>query len=278
MMKKKMKLWCLLLSLVMILSVLPVAAFAVDKEAHYASMEEIIDDYDIPEVSMKVVNTKSDAEDWLYSKWLPGLRRALKADLDALGISTSSVRIDLDDFDAAIPKNRYDEDGTYGSAIVQVYARGIELGYTTLLIEADAWGRPPVETDDDDDDDDDFVTFGKSGLEVKILWEGDTSKDRPDSVLVEVYNNNKLFRTASLTGYKWTEIWKGVSGKGWSVDVRSVPDGYTCDIEKVSNTYFEITMTKSSSSSTSSNNTVSKPVVDKENPNTGAINPYYACR
>lgn len=261
--RTKLRVLCLLLSLAMLLSILPMTVWA--KEDVYDEIEEIINDT-VPTTVMSKVNTKSDAEDWLSGKWWSSLKKDLYDTLDEADINPGRLRFYLDDFDAAIPKNRYDTDGTVGSAIVVVAAGGKVLGHTTLIIEPDEWGRPPK--DDDDDDDDNVNFYGDDDLAVKVYWKGDSSANRPDGLLIRLYKNDKLYRTRTVTGVKWYAAWDNVEeSKYWSIDV-DVPDGYVCDIEKVTDDYFEVTMTKKGASASTSS---SSAAGDKVNPSTGAF-------
>ncbi len=270
--RKNLKIWCLLLTVAMLLTMLPVAAFAATEQEHLAAIEEAIKDT-TPVVSMQKVNSESEAKSWLEKNWWKSLKKELADDLEGADISSSSVKFHLEDFEKAIPKNYKDEDGEYGSAIVVVTVKGKVLGHTTLLIEADTWGKAPK----DDDDDDKEVTYGKDELAVQINWVGDKAANRPNSVLVKLYANGKLFRSSSLVGSKWYAGWKNIdNSKKWTVDV-VVPDGYTCDIEEVSSEHFEVTMTKIGSSSSVSSS-VSGSAPQKVNPETGAAFGVFCCR
>lgn len=262
--RNSLRIWCLLLTLVMLLTMLPVSVFAGELDA----VEDLINDTD-PTVVMSKVNSKSEAKSWLNKNWWPSVKKDIVAELKKADVKQGSLSFHLEDFEAAVPKNVYDEDGTYGSAIVIVTMNGEELGYTTLLIKPDKWGKVPEKDYDDDDE----VTYGKDELSVKINWEGDTSATRPSSVVVRLYKNNKLYRTCSLVGSKWYAGWRNIdNSKNWSVDV-TVPAGYVCDIEEVENDRFEITMTKKGYSAPSTGT-----VVDKVNPETGAGHSVFCCR
>lgn len=257
--KNKLRVLCMLLSLAMLLTILPMAVWA--KEDVYDEIEEIIGDSN-PTTVMSKVNSASEAESWLSGKWWSSLRTELKDELKEAKINPNALHFELDDFDKAIPKNRYDNDGTIGSAIITVKAHGKTLGHATLVIKPDIWG--PVS----DYDDDDVVSYGDDDLAVKVYWVGDTSAARPDSLTLRLYKDGKLYRTRSISGPKWYEAWRYVEeSTKWSVDV-DVPAGYVCDIEKVNDDYFEITMTKVGSTSSP----VSTPSAgDKVNPSTGAF-------
>jgi len=262
--KTKLRVLCLLLSLAMLLTMLPMAVWA--KDDVYDEIEDIISD-SVPTTVMSKVNSKSEAEDWLSGKWWYSLKKDLADELDEADLNPSRLNFYLDDFEKAIPKNRYDTDGTIGSAIVVVTYRGKMLGHTTLVIEPDVWGRVP----DDNDDDDDVSFYGDDDLAVKVYWEGDTAASRPDSLTLRLYKDGKLYRTRSISGSKWYEAWDDVEeSKKWTVDV-TVPDGYKCNIEKVEDDYFEITMTKVGGSIVTPSTPSSSPSTDKVNPSTGAF-------
>lgn len=269
--KMKMRIWCLLLSVAMLLTMLPVMAIAKDDDDKvYDEIEKIIRNTEA-EVSMKDANTRSELENELDGKWLKALKKELKDELDELNISSIYIRIE--DFEAAVPKHKNDKDGSTGSAIVEIWAKGKMLGFTTALIKADTWGNP--NDWDDDDDDDDKYFYGADGLVVKVLWKGDAHSDRPDSLDVLLYNGTKLVRRRSISNNadpetNWRTEWEDVSGGSkWTVDIADVPAGYTYDVNKVDNDYFEITMTKTGSTVVNNNN---KPVAgDKVNPSTGAF-------
>ncbi len=261
--KNKLRVLCLLLSLVMLMTMMPMAVWA--KEDVYDEIEDIIGDT-TPTTVMSKVNSKSEAEDWLSGKWWYSLKKDLDDALDEANINPSRLDFYLDDFDKALPKNRYDTDGTIGSAIVVVTYRGKVLGHTTLVIEPDVWGKVV------DDDDDDVAYFGgDDDLAVKVIWVGDSSTTRPDSLTLRLYKDGKLYRTRSISGSKWYEAWDDIDdSKKWTVDV-NVPNGYKCDIEKVENDYFEITMTKIGASSAVVTPTTPPASGNKVNPSTGAF-------
>ena len=264
--RSNLKIWCLLLTMAMLLTMLPVAAFAGELD----EVKDLINDTD-PIVEMTKVNSKSEAKSWLNKNWWPSVKKDIVAELKKADVKQGNLSFHLEDFEEAIPKNIYDEDGTYGSAIVIVTMNGEYLGHTTLMIKPDKWGKVPVK--DKYDDDDKEVTYGKDELSVKIKWEGDTSATRPSSALVRVYRDNKLYRTVSLVGSKWYAGWRDIdNSKKWSVDV-TVPEGYVCDIEEVENEHFEITMTKVGYTAPTTDK-----VVDKVNPETGAGSHFFACR
>ncbi len=279
--KTKLRIWCLLLAMAMLMTVLPVAAIAKDNDDVYDAIEEIIEEEMEDEISMKKANTKSKVEQWVNNTWMKALKKKLKNELeDELKeekISVSSLWFDLEDFEAAVPQNKNDEDGENGSVSVCVYHKDTLLGIATIRIEADQWSNNVPDDDDDDDDDDKKYFYGADGLVVKILWKNDRQADRPDDVVVHLYRNGKLYKQRALSRngdaeLNWRGEWDGIDGgKKWTVDVEDVPAGYKCDIEKVSNDYFEITMTKIGTTAANNNNNSTIVPTDKVNPSTGAF-------
>ena len=279
--KMKLRIWCLLLAMAMLMTVLPVAAIAKDDDDIYDIIEEIIEEEMEDEISMKKANTKSKMEQWVNNTWMKALRKKLKNELEEElkeeKISVGSLWFELEDFEAAVPQNKKDEDGENGSVSVCVYYKDLLLGIATIRIEADQWSNNVTDKDDDDDDDKTYF-YGSDGLVVKILWENDRQADRPDDVVVHLYRNGKLYKQRSLSRngdaeLNWRGEWEGIDGgKKWSVDVEEVPEGYKCVIEKVSNDYFEITMTKVGTSVANKTlNSSSTATANKVNPSTGAF-------
>ena len=75
--KMKMRIWCLLLSVAMLLTMLPVMAIAKDDDDKvYDEIEKIIRNT-AAEVSMKDANTRSELEDELDGKWLKALKKEM---------------------------------------------------------------------------------------------------------------------------------------------------------------------------------------------------------
>lgn len=271
--KNKLRVFCLLMAVVMLLSMLPMAVWAVDAEEVKKVVTEIIKD-DYPEVLMSDINSKSELSSYVNGKWLSNVEKQVKS---KLGISVS-LSAHLEDFEAAVPKNKEDPDGEVGSAIVVIRSKywGKDEVFTTAIIEADKWGKPVLDYDEEDDDDDDDKAYfgGKDGLGVQLVWKNDSSADRPNGVIVKVYNKDKLYRTRTVKGSKWYAEWDEVkSGKNWDVDLSSVPNGYKYSVEKVEDTYFVITLTKTGDTSGNGAVTGGSQQVSgsKENPSTGAF-------
>ena len=72
--RNNLKIWCLLLTVAMLLTMLPVAAFAATEQEHLDAIEDAINDTS-PVVSMKKVNSESAAKDWLTTNWWKSLKK-----------------------------------------------------------------------------------------------------------------------------------------------------------------------------------------------------------
>lgn len=74
---------------------------------------------------------------------------------------------------------------------------------------------------------------------VLKLWKGDNSKDRPQSITVEIYCDGELFETVILSEENdWSYSWSAKNdGTYWMVAEQDVPLGYTGAVEERNNTF-----------------------------------------
>lgn len=84
-----------------------------------------------------------------------------------------------------------------------------------------------------------------SEVQVRKIWSGDSAKNRPNSVTVELYRGSELYDTVALDKKNnWTYTWKNLkTAYDWKIVEKNVPNGYTVSVERdgknfiVTNTY-----------------------------------------
>lgn len=97
------------------------------------------------------------------------------------------------------------------------------------------------------------VSWEDNSIELKVvkLWRDEDSKNRPDSVSVEILKNGVSVETVTLSAENnWSYRWDAANdGSVWTAVERSVPDGYTVTSVKDGGT-FVITNTLEESAQT----------------------------
>ena len=88
-------------------------------------------------------------------------------------------------------------------------------------------------------------------IEVLKVWDDNDAPDRPDGIVVQLYDGYTISETVILNKennwyHKWTGIYGGTT---WSVVEPDVPEGYTVSIEKQGNR-FVITNSKGGTTTT----------------------------
>ena len=87
---------------------------------------------------------------------------------------------------------------------------------------------PPVEADEE------------TKLKILKLWKGDSAtKDRPESVEIEIFRNGTSYQTVTLSNENnWTYNWTVKNdGSEWMVAEKNKPSKYTVTIERRENTF-----------------------------------------
>ena len=115
-------------------------------------------------------------------------------------------------------------DYLFDSALIALPGLGTDgLWQYQVAVSAKAELLPPIEPDEE--------------LQMKILklWKGDEGQSsRPDSVQVEIYRDNVLYNTVTLSAENgWSYTWTvRKDGARWHVVERNVPAGYIMTVEE----------------------------------------------
>lgn len=117
----------------------------------------------------------------------------------------------------------------FDSALIALPGLGEDgLWQYEVAVKAKGEALPPIEPDEE--------------LQLKVLklWKGDEGQStRPDAIQVEIFRDNTLYETVTLsadTGWSYTWTVKN-DGASWHVVERNTPDGYTMTVEDRGNSF-----------------------------------------
>ena len=117
----------------------------------------------------------------------------------------------------------------FDSALIALPGLGEDgLWQYEVAVKAKGEALPPIEPDEE--------------LQLKVLklWKGDEGQStRPDAIQVEIFRDNTLYETVTLsadTGWSYTWTVKN-DGASWHVVERNVPEGYTMTVEDRGNSF-----------------------------------------
>ena len=121
------------------------------------------------------------------------------------------------------------QDYLFDSALIALPGLGQDgLWQYEVAVTAKGAPLPPIEPDEE--------------LQLKVLklWKGDEGQStRPESIQVEIFQDNTLYETVTLsadTGWAYTWTVKN-DGASWHVVERNVPAGYTMTVEDRGNSF-----------------------------------------
>lgn len=74
-------------------------------------------------------------------------------------------------------------------------------------------------------------------ITVRKVWSGDNAKERPEWVMVALYDGERLYDTVRLDAENgWSRTWRSLPAGDWQVVEINIPKGYTPSYRKIDNT------------------------------------------